>query len=169
MLHRIHSHLQSPASSVRLMFFDFSSAFNTIQPHILANKLIQFKLHYSTITWCMKYLVPRPQFVRLDDIVSDVIWTKTGAPQGTVLAPFLFTLYTADCRHSESSCHMQKFSDDTVLVGLISKGDDRAYKSNIESFSRWCDVNFLLLNADKTKEVVINFSRKKDSISPVII
>ena len=117
----------------------------------------------------MKYLVPRPQFVRLNNTVSDVILTKTGAPQGTVLAPFLFTLYTADCRHTSPSCHMQKFSDDTVLVGLITKGDDQAYKSNIELFSCWCDSNFLLLNADKTRELVINFSRNKDGVPPVIL
>ena len=50
MMHKIYSHLESPASSVRIMFFDFSSAFNTIQPHILANKLIQYKLHKATNT-----------------------------------------------------------------------------------------------------------------------
>ena len=165
----MYSHLESSASSVREMFFDFSSAFNTIQPHILANKLSQYKLHNSTITWCMKYLVPRPQFVRLDDIVSDVIWTKTGAPQGTVLAPFFFILYTSDCRHSDAMCHMQKFSDDTALIGLINNGDDRAYKEEIDSFVLWCDANFLQLNVEKTKELVIDFSRKKVSISPVII
>ena len=169
MMHKIYSHLESPASSVRIMFFDFSSAFNTIQPHILANKLTQFKLHNATTTWCFKYLVPRPQFVRLDDSVSDVIWTKTGVPQGTVLAPFLFTLYTSDCRHSESSCHMQKFSDDTVLIGLINKGDDRAYKKEIDLYTQWCDTRFLELNVDKTKELTINFSRKKVSVSPVTI
>ncbi len=76
----------------------------------------------------MKYLVPHPQFVRLDSKVSDIIWTKTGAPQGTGSAPFLFTLYTADCRHSEAMCHMQKFSDDTVLVGFLNHSDDQAYK-----------------------------------------
>ena len=117
----------------------------------------------------MKYLVPRPQFVKLDDAVSDVIWTKTGAPQGTVLAPFLFVLYTADCRHSEAKCHMQKFSDDTVLIGLINKDDDRAYKKEIDLFVRWCDDNFLLLNVEKTKELVVNFCKMKVHISPVII
>ena len=117
----------------------------------------------------MKYLVPRPQFVRLDDTVSEVIWTKTGAPQGTVLAPFFFVLYTADCRHSEVLCHMQKFSDDTALIGLLKNGDDRAYKKEIASFVLWCEANFLQLNVEKTKELVVNFSRKKDSISPVII
>ncbi len=45
MLHNIYSHLETTASSVRILFFDFSSAFNTIQPHILADNLSHFKLH----------------------------------------------------------------------------------------------------------------------------
>ena len=47
-------------------------------------------------------------------------------PQGTVLAPFLFTLYTSDCRSHSSKCPLVKFADDTALIGLISKDDDSA-------------------------------------------
>ena len=36
------------------------------------------------------------QYVRLNGLLSSAIRTSTGAPQGTVLAPFLFALYTAD-------------------------------------------------------------------------
>ncbi|KAI3366545.1 hypothetical protein L3Q82_000677 [Scortum barcoo] len=47
-----------------------------------------------------------------------------GAPQGTVLSPFLFTLYTSDFTYSMDSCHLQKFSDDTAIVGCVSKGNE---------------------------------------------
>ena len=40
-----------------------------------------------------------------------------GAPQGTVLAPFLFALYIADYRGTDESCPVVKFADDTELVG----------------------------------------------------
>ena len=39
LLHRAYSHLEKPGSSVRVMLFDFSSAFNTIQPPLLEKKL----------------------------------------------------------------------------------------------------------------------------------
>ena len=41
MLHKTYSHLENTGSSVRIMFFDFSSAFNTIQPSLLGEKLSQ--------------------------------------------------------------------------------------------------------------------------------
>lgn len=50
---------------------------------------------------------------------------STGVPQGTALAPFLFTLYTADFSHNASSCHLQKSSVDSAAVALITGGDDR--------------------------------------------
>ena len=45
----IYSHLKKTGSTVRLMFFDFSSAFNTIQPHLLVQKLLIMKLPSSII------------------------------------------------------------------------------------------------------------------------
>ncbi|KAI3358972.1 hypothetical protein L3Q82_015356 [Scortum barcoo] len=51
--------------------------------------------HHLT-TWILDYLTHRPQFVRVQGFESDRLLCSTGAPQGTVLAPFLFTLYTAD-------------------------------------------------------------------------
>ncbi|KAK7473525.1 hypothetical protein BaRGS_00035242 [Batillaria attramentaria] len=50
-LNNIYSHLDSAVSYVRLMFFDFSSAFNTIQPHIMSNKLLSMELDYKTVVW----------------------------------------------------------------------------------------------------------------------
>lgn len=169
MLHTIYQHLEKTGSSVRIMFFDFSSAFNTLQPHILASKLLDFKLHSRTVAWILDYLLNRPPFVRLGDKCSDVILTKTGAPQGTVLSPFLFTLYTSDSRHSSASCHLQKCSNDTALLGLLSHGDDGAYREEIDSFVSWCDSHFLQLNVAKTQELIIDFRKKKQSVAPVVI
>ncbi|KAI3352024.1 hypothetical protein L3Q82_020254 [Scortum barcoo] len=86
----------------------------------------------------------------------------TGAPQGTVLAPFLFTLYTADFFVQYSiPCHLQKFSDDSAVVGLITDGDDREYRGLIQDFADWCLRNNLQINAGKTKELVVDFRRRR--------
>ena len=169
MVHNIYSHLETTASSYSIMFFYFSSAFITIQPHILASKLIDFKLHNTTIAWILDDLLARPQFVRIGNKHSDTTLTNTGAPQGTVLSPFLFSLYTADYRHSQPSCWVQTFSDDTALVGLLNQGDDLAYRREVQSFYTWCESNFMKLNVGKTKELVIDFRKKKEKVLPVTI
>ncbi|TWW57314.1 putative RNA-directed DNA polymerase from transposon BS [Takifugu flavidus] len=124
LLHTSLTHLEMAGSTVRIMFFDFSSAFNTIQPRLLGDKLQVAGVDHHLTTWILDYLTQRPQFLRVKGSESDRLLCSTGVPQGTVLAPFLFTLYTADFSYITSSCHLQKFSDDSAAVGLITDGND---------------------------------------------
>ncbi|CAJ1076393.1 hypothetical protein L3Q82_010059 [Xyrichtys novacula] len=109
----------------------------------------------------MDYLTDRPQFVRPQNCVSDMVVCSTGAPQGTVLSPFLFTLYTSDFSYNSGSCHLQKFSDDTAIVGCVSSWDEQEYRTVITDFVNWCGTNHLQLNASKTKEMVVDFRRRR--------
>ena len=52
-------------NSVRIMFFDFSSAFNTIQPHLLVQKLLNHNIPGSILAWILSYLTDRSQYVRI--------------------------------------------------------------------------------------------------------
>ena len=160
----IYSHLEKAGSSVRLMFFDFSGAFNTIQPHFLVQKLLNMKLPSTVISWIFDYLTNRLHYVRLNGVLSYVICTNIGAPQGTVLAPFLFSLYTADCRSTDESCPSAKFADDTELAGKVSNDRDALYHKQIENFLNWCDENYLYLNVYKTKEMCIDFRKNQRCI-----
>ncbi|KAI3363490.1 hypothetical protein L3Q82_011581 [Scortum barcoo] len=138
LLHTSLTHLEKAGSTVRIMFFDFSSAFNTIQPRLLWDKLQLAGVDHHLTTWILDYLTHRPQFVRVQGFESDrLLCSTTGAPQGTVLAPFLFTLYTADFSYNTPSYHFQKFSDDSAVVGLITDGDDREYRGLIQDFADW--------------------------------
>lgn len=83
----------------RNALFDFSSGFNTIQPLILDEKLLGMCVDNATISWIIHYLTGRLQFVRLGSVLSDVVVSDTGALQGTVLSPFLFTFYTVWLSH----------------------------------------------------------------------
>ena len=128
------------------MFFDFSSAFNTIQPHLLPEKLLKMKVSIPTILWVLDYLTDWPQFVKSGSELSNIMLSNTGAPQGTVLSPFLFSRYTADCRSSHDSCPIDKFAEDTGLTGLITKDDDFHYRQEVDRFVDRCENNYLVLN-----------------------
>ena len=82
----------------------------------------------SVASWIFDHLTDRLQYLGLNGVLSHVICTNTHAPQGTVLAPFLFSLYTADCRNTDESCPSMKFADDTEPVGKISNDNDADLK-----------------------------------------
>lgn len=169
LLHRSLSHLDKANSVVRITFFDFSSAFNTIQPLLLRGKLTEMGVDPQLVTWITDYLTGRPQYVRLRDCTSETVICSTGAPQGTVLSPVLFILYTSDFRYNSELCHLQKFSDDTAIVGCIRNGQEEEYRRLIQDFVVWCRANHLHLNTSKTKEMVVDFRRSQPQLQPVTI
>lgn len=169
LLQRAYSSLDKPNTMVRITFFDFSSAFNTIQPRLLSEKLERMDVDAPLIAWITNYLTGRPQYVRLHGCVSDRLISNTGAPQGTVLSPFLFTTYTADFKYCSKSCHLQKYSDDRAIVGCVERGQEEEYRNLVADFVTWCGENHLQLNVDKTKEMVVNFSRTHTPPLPISI
>ena len=167
-LNSIYKHLELPKSYVRILFVDFSSAFNTIQPHILLEKLFDMGVNCNFLLWIEKFLTFRPQFVKVNSAQSSVLYSNTGAPQGCVLSPVLFTLYTNDCVSNSENTLTVKFADDAALVGLILD-DEISYRNNVSHFVSWCEKNFLLLNVKKTKELIINFRNCQTNVSPLRI
>ncbi|PIK38495.1 hypothetical protein BSL78_24668 [Apostichopus japonicus] len=169
LLQCLYSHLEHHGNSARVMFFDFSSAFNTIQPHNLATKLINMGIPHGFIHWIVKYLTNRTQFVKLGpNCRSNIITSNTGAPQGTVLAPFLFTLYTSDCRSQEKICPIIKFADDTAMAVsfvVMMMGHISASCSH----SLTIVTVILAINISKTKEMIIDFRRNAVEPPPVMI
>ncbi|XP_070759426.1 odorant receptor 131-2-like [Enoplosus armatus] len=79
---------------------------------------------------------------------------------GTRRSLLTVTLYTSNFRHNAVSCHFQKFSDDTAIVGCVSEGKDLEYREVISNFVGWCEINQLHINASKMKEMMIDFRRK---------
>jgi len=61
-----------------------------------------------------------------------------------------------------SSNTIAKFADDTVVVGLISGNNEKAYGEEVANLSFWCQDNRLMLNVSKTKELIVDF-REPDS------
>ena len=122
---------------MRVMLFDFSSAFNTIHPSLLRGKLEGAGVDYHLAAWTTDYLTNRPQYMRLCDCVSDVVVSSMGAPQRTVLSPFLFTLYTSDFSYNTDSCHHR-----TAIVARVTEGNDLEYRKVIINFVAWCELNY---------------------------
>ncbi len=114
-------------------------------------------------------LTSRTQVVKINNTLSDPKITHTGAPQGCVSSPVLFTLYTNDCISSNTRNYIFKLSDDTAILSLLYKDSDLSfYHSEIKTFEQWCDASKLILNVKKTEEIVFD-PRAVGVHSPVVI
>ncbi|KAL0158825.1 hypothetical protein M9458_046901 [Cirrhinus mrigala] len=168
-LYFILQHLDRPGTYVRILFVDFSSAFNTIIPSLLHTKLNQLSVPSSICQWITSFLTDRQQLVRLGKFTSSSRTTNTGAPQGCVLSPLLFSLYTNDCTSKDPSVKLLKFADDTTVIGLIRDGDESAYRQEVKELAVWCSHNNLELNKLKTVEMIVDFRRNPPALSSLTI
>ncbi len=168
-LHTALSHLDRKNTHVRMLFLDYSSAFNAIVSARLVRKLQTLGLNESVCSWILYFLSSRCQVVRMSKINSSPLVLNTGAPQGCVLSPLLYSLYTHDCTATHSSNVIVKFADDMTVVGLITDNDETAYREEVHALTRWCQEKHLSLNINKTKELVVDFRRQKPEHTPIII
>ncbi len=162
--HILHSSLThidiENGNYVRLLFIDYSSAFNTIVPIKLALKLTDLGLNTLLCEWIQDFLTGRPQLVKVGQFTFNSITLNIGAPQGCVLSPLLYSLYTHNCVSSHSSTSVVKFADDTVVLCLISINDKTAYLDEVERLTSWCQDNCLSLNVSKTKELIVDLQEE---------
>ena len=168
-LHLVLKHLDTPRSYARILFIDYSSAFNTIVPQKLFDKLIAMSLDPSLCYWILDFLLERPQVVNFNGQTSGNIILNTGAPQGCVLSPLLYSLFTNDCVSHHDSVPLVKFADDATMAGLISNADETEYREEVNAMVQYSDDNDLLLNPPKCLEIVIDFRKNKTPIAPLTI
>uniref|UniRef100_A0AAZ1X8U9 Reverse transcriptase domain-containing protein n=1 Tax=Oreochromis aureus TaxID=47969 RepID=A0AAZ1X8U9_OREAU len=103
----------------------------------------------------------------LGNLTSSTITINTGVPQGCILSPALFTLFTHDCKPIHSSSNtIVKFADDTTIVGRISDNNESHYRDGVQHLIKWCGNNDLVLNTAKIKEIVVDYRRAKKTTLP---
>ena len=78
-----------------------------------------------------------------------------------MLSPFFYSLFTYDCESLHDSNTIVKFADDTTVGGRVRNNDETAYRGEVQHQAEWCTNNNLVLNTKKTKEIVVDFRRRR--------
>ena len=97
-LHTTLTHVEQRGNYARLLFIDFSSAFNTIIPSRLVTKLMDLGLSQQICYWIRNFLTDRSQRVRVGSHLSSALSISIGSPQGCVLSPLLYTIWERSVR-----------------------------------------------------------------------
>ena len=75
-----------------------------------------YELNHNFVGWLLDFLTNRMQKVKVNGSFSDVLSVSTGSPQGCVLSPLLYILYTNLCQSLHENRVFIKFADDAVRV-----------------------------------------------------
>ncbi len=105
---------------------------NTIMPDLLSDILTRLSVPTSISQWITSFLTDKQQLVRLGKYTSRTLIISTGALQGCVRSPLLFSLITNDCTSKDPSVKLLKFADDITVISLIKDGNESAYRQEVE-------------------------------------
>lgn len=97
----------------------------------------------------------------------NILYATPGPPKGTVLYPFLFTIYTSYFQYSSEWCHLQKFSDDITTV-CVQNGKQDKYRLLVDRFVQWCGDNHFQMKVVKTEVVDFRSSKSNPNSNPVL-
>lgn len=143
-------------------FIDLSKAFDTIDHEVMLKKLQYYGVRGKVLQWFKSYLKDRKIFVDYSKTRSELRNIDIGVPQGSVLGPILFIIYTNDLPRALTRGSSIMFADDTTIY--YTDKDVEAIKTvisqDLSSLSTWLRLNKLFLNVGKTNFVVFRKRRQ---------
>ena len=137
---------------ILVTYIDFSKAFDTVSFNLFLRKLKYIGFSEGTIQWFYSYLHGRQQFCEFHGVKSSMRPVVCGIPQGTVLGPLVFLLYTMDVGRTIKS-DVLSFADDTTIVTIADSLSDlqNVAQADYNILSDWYFQSQLTLNGGKTK------------------
>lgn len=149
-------------STVTSVFLDLSKAFDCLGHNLIIDKIKSLGFEGTPVRWFDSYLSGREQVVELKQNLegtekvgrSRPLPIKRGVPQGSVLGPVLFVLFTADLpKYLGNKSYPIMYADDTVLITSSKSTDDLDIQTfiSVSMAQQYCSNNDLAFNAAKTK------------------
>jgi hypothetical protein len=144
------------------VFLDYSKAFDCVNHELLLLKLRKLNFSEPSLHWLSSYLSDRRGAVRgKKGKQSEWIKITRGVPQGTVLGPLLFSLYTHDiCKMLNQRCKYHIYADDIQLYIECAPAElneaIQTLNTILADIAIWSEEHGLKLNPTKTHSMLIS-------------
>jgi len=140
------------------IYLDLSKAFDTIDHSILLNKLKHYGIRGTCLKWLNSYLSNRTQYVKINKTKSIIQEINCGVPQGSVLGPLLFIIYTNDIPNQLQFTRTILFADDTTIYCSNTNLNNLYQDINhdLDVLYDWFKANKLSLNISKTNYMIFS-------------
>ena len=155
-----------------MVLIDLQKAFDTIDRNIFIKKMPFLGFTDETILWYTSYLANRKFIIKIERAYSDKASITCGVPQGLILGPLLFIIYTNDMPQAVDS-ELLLHANDTCLVfqhkniKTIEEHLNRDFSSLIDWFiDNKLSVHF---DEDKTKSFLFSPKHRSKSIGQIDI
>ena len=137
---------------VGMLLLDVQKAFDSVNHEILCHKLEAMGIKSA---WFKSYLSNRRQLVQVDGIQSDLMQLSCGVPQGSLLGPLLYLIYSNDMVTSVKNL-LLLYADDSVIISADKNPDvvARDLGLDLDSCNTWLINNKLSLHVDKTELIL---------------
>ena len=167
--HDVQSSLDLGQES-RVVAIDFSSAFDIVNHKALVYKLQLYGIGGNLLNIFKDFLTNRTQRVCVDGAYSASLPVLSGVPQGSVLGPLFFILFTSDVGISLEN-KLISYADDTKLFSSVKSPCDRgevaaSLNRDLAKITAWCQLWGMKLNANKTHSITFSRSRTLDPPHP---
>ena len=132
---------------------DLSKAFDTVDKSILKQKLYELGLTHDSTSLINSYMSDRKLCMNNE---TDYYELAYGVPQGSILGPLLFIMYTFDMTQITKHNKVIVYADDTtVLVSGRSLTETKQHSNDIlNRFYQYFTINKLSINPSKTKYMI---------------
>ena len=161
LIHNIYMGLENN-KDVKLIFLDFSKAFDRVWHKGLIYKLERLGIGGKLLGLLKDYLSDRSQRVAINGVISDEMPVRAGVPQGSILGPLLFLVYINDLPDCVS-CNVNLFADDSTIWIEVNDPIAASNKLNedLSKVHAWATKWHMTLNAEKTEVLTISTKRNK--------